>query len=55
MQMVNLKWRYRGVKQNLKRARAFFGRNFFQKKFKREKIFSKTYLKKKTKNSSDKE
>jgi hypothetical protein len=53
--MVNLKWRYRGVKQNLKRARAFIGRRFFQKKFKREKFIPKTYLKKKTKNSYDKE
>jgi len=36
--MVEWKGRFRGVKQNLKRARAFWNRSFWKKKFVREKF-----------------
>lgn len=47
--MVSVKSRYRGVRQHLKQARAFFGKRFFQKKFRREKIVKDNYLKKRDK------
>jgi len=51
--MVEWKGRFRGVKQNLKRARAFWNRSFWKKKFVREKFqkrnAQKIYLKKENK------
>jgi len=46
--MVIQKQRFRGVKQNLKRARAFWDRNIWKLKFRREKMRKpeKIYLKK---------
>lgn len=41
MQMVELKWRYRGLKQNLNRARAFMGKKLFLRKAKKGKISAK--------------
>jgi len=53
--VVEQKGRFRGVRQNLKRARAFWNRSFWKRRFSREKFQKKspekTYLKKKIKDS----
>jgi hypothetical protein len=52
--MVEWKGRFRGVKQNLKRAHAFWNRSFWKKdfgrqRFQKRKFAEKNYLKNKSK------